>query len=308
MIHEFAVDPEIGSDWRDLRFVASHCGVEHGRMISQFPSKWKKQVYQHAPRTPLERKRIEEILSGMAKKLVKTGRTYDPESNWLPNAIRSHEESGFQGIVTLDGKPVSPSVVSVGDLSDDEPRWNPGRGMNVPRTPRDLAAAATNLIQWSSHIRFIDQHFSCARRHNLPLRQFIAASRGGPGVAKQLEYHLNANGSSAWFSEQLSTRVLPALKMAGSEIILFVRWEKIEFGENQHPRYILTDLGGLRFEVGLDCGDEGETTDVEAITQAIYDSRWEQFQADSSTFRFSDAWFVSSEGVTEAHHEGTGFR
>ena len=41
-------------------------------------------------------------------------------------------------------------------------------------------------------------------------------------------------------------------------------------GEKLHNRYILTDLGGVFFGIGLDDGDEGATDDVTLLDRDPY--------------------------------------
>ena len=65
--------------------------------------------------------------------------------------------------------------------------------------------------------------------------------------------------------------------------ITFFRWRRRKPGEDLHPRYVLTDIGGFRFERGLDDGEPGETTDVGVLAQALYSERWKDFQFDKST-------------------------
>jgi hypothetical protein len=51
-------------------------------------------------------------------------------------------------------------------------------------------------------------------------------------------------------------------------------------GEKLHNRYILTDLGGVAFGVGLDEGDDGETDDLTLMDRALYELRWSQYDGD----------------------------
>ncbi len=51
-------------------------------------------------------------------------------------------------------------------------------------------------------------------------------------------------------------------------------------GERLHNRYILTDLGGVSFGIGLDDGNEGETDDVALMGREQYDRRWSQYGGD----------------------------
>jgi hypothetical protein len=51
-------------------------------------------------------------------------------------------------------------------------------------------------------------------------------------------------------------------------------------GERLHNRYILTDLGGIAFGVGLDDGGDGETDDLSLMDRAQYELRWSQYAGD----------------------------
>jgi len=49
-------------------------------------------------------------------------------------------------------------------------------------------------------------------------------------------------------------------------------------GETFHARYVLTERGGIRFDVGLDEGPVGETTDVTLLDTQLHITRWNDFQ------------------------------
>ena len=51
-------------------------------------------------------------------------------------------------------------------------------------------------------------------------------------------------------------------------------------GERLHNRYILTDLGGVAFGIGLDDGNDGETDDLILMDRAQYELRWSQYAGD----------------------------
>ena len=48
MLSEYALDPELLSNWKDFRFFASQFGAAQGRLISRFPKKWKGLVMEAA--------------------------------------------------------------------------------------------------------------------------------------------------------------------------------------------------------------------------------------------------------------------
>ena len=46
-----------------------------------------------------------------------------------------------------------------------------------------------------------------------------------------------------------------------------------------HNRFVLTDRGGVKFGIGLDDddGDDGQTDDVDLLSQETFDLRWRQY-------------------------------
>ena len=72
-------------------------------------------------------------------------------------------------------------------------------------------------------------------------------------------------------------------------------------GERLHPRYILTNIGGIRYEGGLDPGGPHETTDVSLLTEELWLKRWEQYRSfaelsPQSRWAFEPADGVDSDG------------
>ena len=46
MIKEYALDPQVMASWDNFRFFSSQFGCQYGRMISKFPSGWKRIVFE----------------------------------------------------------------------------------------------------------------------------------------------------------------------------------------------------------------------------------------------------------------------
>ena len=63
----------------------------------------------------------------------------------------------------------------------------------------------------------------------------------------------------------------------GGTHVLVRRLSEKPRGEKLHNRYILTDLGGVSFGIGLDDGDEGATDDVTLLDRDPYVVRWSQY-------------------------------
>jgi hypothetical protein len=47
---------------------------------------------------------------------------------------------------------------------------------------------------------------------------------------------------------------------------------------------VLTDLGGVRVDPGLDDGSPGESYDINLMDRAQFDVRWAQYAGDSPAF------------------------
>jgi hypothetical protein len=296
MIHEFALDPGVLASWGAFRYFVDQFGVAHGRLISRFPREWKRLVYEACTGClPVERKRIEESLRSIDKKLISTGRDYLRSRPWINNAIQSHAERPFRAILTTASHAAGSDILNAEEVTSETPRWKVDRGFPVARQALPMADAAAALLRCSSEIVFVDQHFYCAAKHGRPLAQFLTHACSGSPL-RRLEYHLNADGAADWFREELDKQrrflnLPPGIRMG------FFRWKTVDGGDNMHPRYILTEIGGVRFDYGLDEGADGETTDVELLSDNVYSARWAQFLPDSTAFDLVDAWIVTSATV-----------
>ena len=150
-----------------------------------------------------------------------------------------------------------------------------------------------------------DQHYSCKSAYGKPLAGFLIKAFSGKPV-RRLEYHLNGDGDPEWFRGKLGGQ-RRWLNLPAGVSICFVRWRQLDGGDNMHPRYILTDLGGIRFDYGLDEAAQGQTTDVALLDDAVYQKRWAQFQLGSTDFNFADAWIVTRNSVVRAVRDEYGY-
>jgi hypothetical protein len=307
MIHEFAVDPEALASWQNFRYLVEKFGVAHGRLISRFPSKWEKLVLRACEScSTMEKKRIVESLNQIGLKLFSAGRNYDKDQEWLPNAVASHLELPFRAIITTPANGGAGGLHDGDALSEDDETWAVPRGAVVPRTTADLAAAAEKLLRCSGEIVLVDPYFGGEARFGKPLTAMIRCACDDR-VPRRFEYHLGARSIPAdEFRRQLE-RQRPHLRIPVDVKVVFVRWKQWDDGETLHPRYILTEKGGLRFDHGLDEGEAGETTDIECLDATLHLRRWSQFQPDAGTFELVDAWIVTSNRVVPAIWNSDGF-
>ncbi|MDB4610611.1 hypothetical protein OAG99_01800 [Akkermansiaceae bacterium] len=310
MIHEIAVDPEALTNWQSFRFLVSHTGVHHGRLISCFPGKWKKKVFEACKNSSdiqdIDKKRIYESLSNINSMLLKTGREYDSSEEWIENAISSDAVTSFKAIISTKDKSGQEEILDLETLDPLDERWHVPRSKPVTRTATELAKAAETLIKGSSEVIFVDQHYSCNKRHGNPLKKFIKYAQSGKSLTR-LEYHLVSKARTEFFRNDLDNH-RKFLNLDDETRIVFVRWKTTPKSDNIHPRYVLTERGGLQYDYGLDeAASEGETTDVSCMDQSHHAERWKRFNPDSGDLDLIDAWIVTASDISEAKWEEGNF-
>jgi len=300
MIYEFALDPGVMNNWASFRYFYDNFGAEKGRLISQFPSKWKRIVYEACSTCrDIEKKKIEEKLINIKNKLVRMSRAYDSSLSWLDNAEFQHAQKPFRAIFSSSNPRNNEDVLIADNIDDSTPLWNIECGLCVAREACEMANCVQPMLSLCSKVLFIDPHFNPDRlEYRNTLRQFLVPISVNSKVSC-VEYHLGDNLGGSHFRDQCKQKI-PPLIPKGMEV-KFIRWKQLDEGEKLHPRYILTDLGGVSIEVGLDEGNLGQTTDINLLSEAIYTKRWNDFQQATAAYQFIDELTV--EGVRQLSAE-----
>ena len=149
-----------------------------------------------------------------------------------------------------------------------------------------MAKCVLPMLQLCSEVLFVDPHFNPSElRYRNTLQQFVKSTNKNPKISR-IEYHLGDKLEESYFKGECKDK-LSRLLPRGLEIT-FIRWRQLEEGEKLHPRYILTDTGGIRIEVGLDEGEVGETTDISLLSESLYSQRCENFQRSTSAYELVD--------------------
>jgi hypothetical protein len=93
------------------------------------------------------------------------------------------------------------------------------------------------------------------------------------------------------------TQNLAPLMPTGNRLIVFF-WQRQPGGKKMHPRYILTELGGLQPDFGLDEGDApGDTTEVALLGETIWEKTRGDYCATGETFKGDPSWRVNVNGA-----------
>jgi hypothetical protein len=120
MFFEYALDPALLTNWKDCRYFVEKFGWPHGRLISRYPKKWKRLVYEALSGCgEVEIKRIVERLKQIDDRLVKRPNSeYDGNKSWLENAVDEHGRLAFRAIISREHITQSKKVINHVTLSE----------------------------------------------------------------------------------------------------------------------------------------------------------------------------------------------
>jgi hypothetical protein len=291
MIHEYAVEPAAVANWERFRFVTSHMGIPHARLIAEYPGggKWQALVREacRALNLPnLERTRIFEKLVKLDGKLTKSSRLYRNSDAWLTNVETAHRDRPFSAIIASARPGNAEPFLPIDELDEDTPYWKVRREWRIARTAAALGACAVDLFRQCREIIFVDPYFDPREeRWQRTLVEFARIATATGRTFRRREYHLRLVERFALERECLAH--LPQLLPPGFKLDLW-RWDRMNRGERMHPRYILTEVGGLRIEKGLDEGKPGETTDVSLLDLDLCSARMREFDERTPAYRLVD--------------------
>lgn len=293
MIHEYAIDPELiiawGKDRKDCRYFFNEFGLGTSRFMADFPNlkKWRKQFRQAwATAGDNEKTRIEELFKRITEKRVhRLDEDYDPNRTWLENAEEENRRHSFQAILSVDNPRDHDQVLSataLDSLRDDHPLWHVKSQSSCARQAQEMADLLSPLLINCSELHFIDPHFGPQNaRHRRPLAKFlekVAHLRQRRLPIERIIMHTAATdkSSEASFFRQVCEQQLPALIPEGLQLEL-KRWQQTSGGEKLHNRYILTDIGGVKIDPGLDEGQDGESFEVILLERNPYEKQWNDY-------------------------------
>jgi len=285
---EYALEPSaVGSDWRRCKYLLEKFGFDRGRLIATFPKSWLRAVHEaSAGLSELDRKRVETLLARAKDALVRSGRNYDPDLNWLANAVAQQAVAPFHAIIAEQNPDRRADVLVADDVDEEAPLFQSPHGWQVQRTGAALAAAMGPLLRYSKEIWFVDPFFSVLERPYIEtLRACLAtaAASGNVGAGFQIHYREHDRRPSIEDLERRIPKALNGAIPAGMTISLY-GWVERDGGEDMHARYLLTDRGGLSVEAGFSAEGTHQNVDVHLLTPAVCEARRRAF-GDGATYR-----------------------
>lgn len=295
MIKEYALDPEMLLDWRNFRYYyESNFGIQNGRLIIGLPSpaKWasiiRNGIKKDKSMKPVKRKSLTNKLNQALKLKVisRTPNNWNDKNDWLINTEDEFDHMPFQAIIANENPRGKGYVLVDEDIDADNPLWGTNGQIEVVRNANKMSECVRILLQKSTTIIFIDPHFDQSKpRFQNTLESFLdVAMQNHTNNIKQVEFHLSTRYDRGF--EEDCERHLPQL-INNSLQVSFKQIKEKDNGEKLHDRYILTDVGGVEFTVGLDEQPKRktqETTGVKLLEDDLCRSLWNQYMSNDPAF------------------------
>lgn len=306
MIHEYALEPELVASWHDLlkyRLFVEMFGLEAGRVVSRYPKKWTKLVWDAfeadfgKTASPVDRSRMGKLLKQITKPVAKRpGCIWDATHDWLINAESEHIRKPFHAILARNNPRGNTGVLRESEVLEDTAKgWDAPGTATVPRNAEEMASRVAPMLRCATKILFVDPNFRANReRFRKPLAAFLQrVDTQTSGITIELHTE-DRDDTPSWeeFRRECKDK-LPSIIPKGLTLAVS-RWKEREGGEKLHNRYILTDIGGVSFLIGLDEGDPGnnETDDVARLSANTYAKRWQNYAGPNGAFDLDGEVFL----------------
>lgn len=310
MIRLYAVDPESLGRWGDMwKLLHDKVGLGEGRLIMRFPENWYKLVYkamQGSNCSDNDKKRIVERLTHFKKALIKQQCSLQvfTDRNWIEQASAHFDQLQLDAILTERETHNTSKILTPDQAYDGDPRWTVIKGRVIARTPEAIAECLCPLASISNELLFVDPYLSGKSGQMKVLLEVLIAAGFRNRPFSRIEIHcmkkdadeVKFKADMAAFENAIQERVL--MKSSHPHTIKVYCWDQRGKGtqgqgDAMHPRYLLTEKGGIDINYGFDW-EGGKTTDVTLLDANLYEYRWKDYQPDTTPFDLIHKLEVSS--------------
>lgn len=272
VLGEFAVNPACICSATDLGVGRQIFGFQHGAVVSDFPNGWHKEIKARASQLPEpDRGIFLGRLDQFRELAVARVRPSEPGEGWLAQATSANGRFPFHAILDFADSPVCRSyseAIADGDLRKGL------RENKIPRNPIDLVKSFWPLAVSSDKFSVIDPFLSPSPAHQNFLRALVAARRTASKGILYLDLHIEFDDDPLKMrdaSDKCKSAFRTWAKGLGENLAVALRWWSDDGVGELHPRYLLSERGGVRLDRGavvpprLDQQDHD--TDVGMLTE-----------------------------------------
>ena len=283
MIDTYALDPEVLLSADNPIGITDQFGVGRGRMLAKLPKDWQhKLLYQAKEQMggTLAYKRLSKALERIRKASISYDHKPFESDTWLEDAERNDWD--LRCIVATSNPREHPKVIAHSDMHADTDLWHVMTSNAVPRTAEALSRAVAPLVRTAKQLVLVDPHFDAdPDRDKTRFSSVLGKILQDFNLKDRTTLHVRYNDSINYKDDCMKylPRILPP-----DMVLSIKRWKERPGGEKLHARYVMSQLGGMAFEVGLDEGYDGQTTDVHLLDDKLYRQRYEQYMGANPAF------------------------
>jgi hypothetical protein len=288
MIYEYGIEPALAVAWAknqsEFEYYYEKLGLGQSKIMSEFPKfkNWRKQFKQAAAGAQdFELQRITALFNlFVERRVIREGFTYDGTISWLENAEAENDRCPFKAILSTENPRKHKSVLSQASIKSSN-LWKTEEQDYCPRMSANMAQLVLPILSNCRRLYLIDPHFGPENhRHRRPIEAFLkcmANNRFGKPLPDCIEIHTSDKAAFEFFKDTCQEK-LPSLIPSGYRVKL-KRWIARPGGEKFHQRFILSDIGGVEVDPGLDDGNEGESFKVMLLKRKMFEKHWQDFIA-----------------------------
>lgn len=318
MIYDFALEPELVATWHDRRVaypLLCQMGLGHRRVPCTYPvASWRNRVMAaleedisglEIARQQTARRNLDVLARHLEQSATRRSGRVEPPDSWLQAAVREHGEFPFGGILVREATNGHPAVVSAHHLPDQQPpTWSPAAEPTL-RQPEDMARALAPLLRACRDLRFVDPYFDVTDAGSFePMRAYLAAAQRRRGVGDlQVQVHFSVRPEQIEQESRLARRQLRESEVGEGRVVACERllaplvnravrvqacvWAQGPAGVRMHNRYVLTEVGGVAIQTGLDRAPAGsrQTDDLTVLSKEQLALRLQEYSPAGVAFR-----------------------
>lgn len=297
ILGEFAVDPAVIDDWNDLKVLTMNFGFHNGAVISNFPPAWIGLLKQKAKKELDGTREYLEIVERLKllkdEYFVKRAREFSDKKSWVENAVQENDKDPFYKIINSFKAEAVKGGIVFADV--DETLFNDLRDGYCHRHAIGLAEEARLLLECSKHIKIIDPFISSHRGYKATIKEILDIAilqNRRPNVCVEVHASAMQGGREVDIDREKGAFLddFPQIIPRGS--VLKIYWWNDPNTNEIHPRYLVSERGGVKYDRGFlepnELTEKDSNTDVSMMTRKKVDEVWNQYTPETSKYNVID--------------------
>lgn len=297
MLFEYAIEPQYVAECDQQikrNLLESVFGVGTPRVICFFPNKqeWKQSALTQVKKLKRTRdvKIGLELIEALSRKVgIKRDGIIPGSGGWIHQIVSLHLQSPFKAVIVRENQLIHaqhPEFISDNSVCDkDNPQWHAPTTITVSRKAKPIAKALEPALLLAKHIILIDPYYGRPRDgHQKVLHEICKIVNSRPNKPETFECHgkkhpydnhdlgLSDETFRLFVTEKLKPALLPGMSLTVR------RWEERRPGKELHGRFLLTELGLIDLDPGLDAGEDGQECRLGIRSLAEHSEMWQSYR------------------------------